>query len=129
MMTSHLIATIYVVLANVIIFVAAGQVRGGIAPAALAAYYEATSLWQRLVIAGVVYALIIGPFTAAFSLQPTTASFLQAVMGALMVLGLAVAVGGKSITLHMVFSTALVAVASLYLAWAVATAFSRGAAA
>ncbi len=124
-MFAHLQATFMVVAANVIIFVAAGQVRGGIAPVALAGYYDATSLVQRLLVAGCTYALIIGPFTYAFALRPATASLAQAIMGALMVLGLAVAAGGKTLSLQMAIATAAAGAAALYLAWAVSVAPDR----
>jgi hypothetical protein len=124
-MLAHVQAIFLVVAANVIIFVAAGQVRGGIAPVALSGYYDATSLAHRLIIAGFTYALIIGPFTLAFALRPATASFAQAIMGALMVLGLAVAAGGKLLSVQMVIATVATSVAAIYLAWAVSAAPDR----
>lgn len=124
-MNAHALAALLVVAANVIIFVAAGQVRGGIAPVSWASFYEATTIWHRLLIAGCIYAAIIGPFTFAFTISPATASLTQAVMGALMVLGLAVATGGKALTLPMLASTGAVAVSSLWVAWAVMQAPQR----
>lgn len=124
-MQTALLATLIVALANIIIFLAAGQVRGGIGGAAWAPYYEASSHWQRLLVAGAIYTAIIGPFTWAFAAHPAAASFTQAVMGALMVLGLAVAVGGKAITLQMVLATLAIAASSTWIAWAVASAPSR----
>lgn len=124
-MNAHVMATIFVVAANLIIFVAAAQVRGGFMPNSWGVYYEATTLWQRLAVAGCIYALIIGPFTHAFAIQPATASFVQAIMGALMVVGLAVATGGKALTLNMMLATAAVAAASVWVAWAVMIAPNR----
>lgn len=117
-----IIAAFAVIAANFIIFLAASQVRGGIAADTLIRYYQATELWHRLLIAGFIYSLIIGPFTYAFQLNASLASFTQAVMGALMVMGLAVTLGGKAITLQIVISTAVVALGSVYLAWAVMVA-------
>ena len=124
-MQNALLAAAIVIAANVIIFFAAGQVRGGVGGAAWAPYYEYTTLWQRLIVGGTVYAIIIGPFTWAFVVHPASASFTQAIMGALMVLGLAIAVGGKAITMHMGLATAAIAVSSLWIAWAVSAAPSR----
>lgn len=122
---SSFVAIAIVVLANMIIFVAAGQVRGGIAPSAWATFYETTGLWQRLVIAGCVYAAIIGPFTLAYARSPAAASLAQAVMGSLMVVALALTVGGKSATSHVTYGCLLLIIVSSYLAWAIMEAPSR----
>jgi hypothetical protein len=119
---SALLSAALVIGANGIIFFAAGQVRGGVLAHHWAPYYEATGLWQRLIVAGIVYAAIIGPFTYAFALNASSASLTQAVMGALMVLGLAVAVGGKAITVQMALATLAIAASSLWIAWAVSAA-------
>lgn len=121
MQTAALSAAL-VIAANVVIFFAAGQVRGGVFTDAWASYYGASDSWHRLIVAGLVYAAIIGPFTYAFVVNASAASFTQAVMGALMVLGLAVAVGGKALTMQMALATLAIAASSLWIAWAVGVA-------
>lgn len=120
--TPVLLSAFAVCAANVLIFFAASQVRGGIAPGPWKGYYASTETWHRILVAGCVYALIIGPYTYAFVLHATSASTAQAVMGALMVLGLAVAVGGKGMTPLLAAATLAVALSSVLLGWAVTTA-------
>lgn len=105
--------------ANLLLFFAAGQVRGKIAEEFLKPYYEATQLWHRLLVAGLVYALIIGPATYAFRVAPSASAYASSIAGALLTLGLVIVLAGKPLTLHIALATAVVAVGATYLAWAV----------
>ena len=111
-----------IVACNFIMFLGTSQIRKGIAPDRWKSYYERTTLTQRTVVAGLINMMLIGFFTWAFQADPAVASVVQSLMGALVVLGMAVTLGRKRLTPAMILAGLLVGVSSAWLGWAITQA-------
>ncbi len=115
-------ATLACLVVHVVTFIASSQVREGLAPEVLAGYYDAVPLVGRCVIAGLLFMSVVGLLAWAYEEHPVAASVSQALLSAGMVLGLAVVVGGISMTPMILAATVAVGFTSAYLGWVIQAA-------